>query len=248
MNRTVWSATCAVLVCLALSGACGVKAPAGPEKDSLADGTPRKGLVCHQAQQSPTVDGWLDDWQGADSLLLDDTSAVADPNRVKIFTLWDRNYLYVGYEVQDHYLVGLQSERDHKALYKDDMIEVLIDPRRDCTDKWLEDDIVYHVNVLGQVKDDRGTPEGASDAAWQSQGQWAVGHEGTLNDSTDLDQGFSVELAIPWKEIGVTPRPGATVGINFAAGDAEGPEEHLWDWCGAHPFRQPAVYGVLRLE
>lgn len=248
MNRSARNVAFAVLVALALSGACSVTPPAGPEKDKLADGTPRKRLVCRKAQQSPAVDGWLDEWQGADSLQLDDTAAVADPNRVKIFTLWDQNYLYVGYEVEDRYLVGFQTERDHKALYKDDMIEVLLDPRRDATDQWLEDDIVYHVNVLGQVKDDRGTPEGKSDATWQSQGQWAVGIQGTLNDSTDQDTGFSVELAIPWKEIGVTPRPGVTVGINFATGDAEGPDEHLWDWCGASPFRQPAVYGVLRLE
>lgn len=248
MKRSAGSTAVYLLVLLAMSSACSVKPPAGPEKDILGDGTQRKTIVSRKAAQELTVDGWLDDWSGADSILLDDPAQVADPNRVKIFTLWDENYLYVGYEVRDRYLAGFQTERDHKALYKDDMIEVLLDPRRDATDKWLEDDIVYHVNVLGQVKDDRGTPEGKSDAAWQSQAQFAVGLEGSLNDSTDLDTGFSVELAVPWSEIGISPRPGATVGINFAAGDAEGPDEHLWDWCGANPFRQPAAYGVLRLE
>jgi len=128
------------------------------------------------------------------------------------------------------------------------MVEVLLDPRRDATDQWLEDDIVYHVNILGQVKDDRGSPEGKSDAGWQSAAVFAVRTDGTINDSTDLDRGYTVELAVPWSEIGQTPEPGLTLGINLAAGDAEGPEEHLWDWSGANPFRQPSVYGLLKLE
>jgi hypothetical protein len=57
-----------------------------------------------------------------------------------------------------------------------------------------------------------------------------------------------VELAVPWSEIGKKPAPGVTLGIDLATGDAEGVAEHLWDWCGAHPFRQPSAYGVLVLE
>ena len=210
---------------------------------------PDRKTICRKAPSTIMVDGIIENtWQAAETMRLDDSADIPDPNRVKIYTLWDENYLYVAYEVTDRYLVGFQTERDHKALYKDDMIEVLLDPRRDATDLWLEDDIVYHVNILGQVKDDRGTPEGRSDATWQSDALFAVIYDGTLNDSTDLDQGFSVELAVPWSEIGKKPIPGETLGINFAAGDAEGTDEHLWDWCGAHPFRQPSVYGVLELE
>ena len=206
-------------------------------------------IVCLKAGSAIEVDGIIEDaWQAAETMSLDDPADIPDPNGVQIYTLWDENYLYVAYEVRDRYLVGLQTERDHKALYKDDMIEVLLDPRQDATDLWLEDDIVYHVNILGQVKDDRGTPEGKSDATWQSEALFAVTCQGTLNDSTDLDQGFRVELAVPWSEIGKKPVPGETLGINFAAGDAEGADEHLWDWCGAHPFRQPSAYGVLKLQ
>jgi len=209
----------------------------------------RKSLVCRRLYGLIEVDGIIETaWRLADTLRLDDPAEIADPNQVKIYTLWDDRCLYVAYNVQDKYLVARQTQRDHKELYKDDMIEVLIDPRRDATDQWLEDDIVYHVNLLGQVKDDRGTPEGKSDPTWNSEARFAVSYQGTLNDSIDTDTGFSVELAVPWSEIGKTPGPGVTIGINFAAGDAEGPGEHLWDWCGAHPFRQPTVYGVLELQ
>jgi hypothetical protein len=209
-------------------------------------------LVCRKTPVAVRVDGRIENlWQAADTLRLDDPADVSDPNQVKIYTLWDENYLYVAYEVADRCLVGFQTERDHKALYKDDMIEVLLDPRRDATDLWLEDDIVYHINVLGQAKDDRGTPGGTaamSDASWQSAALFAVQYEGSLNDSTDLDRGYCVELAVPWSEIGKIPAVGVKLGIDFASGDAEGVEEHLWDWCGAHPFRQPGVYGALLLE
>ena len=205
-------------------------------------------LYCTRAPAEVTLDGKLEEWESADTMRLDDPGESPDPNQVKIYTLWDEKYLYIAYQVDDRYLVGYQTERDHRALYKDDMIEVLFDPRKDATDLWLEDDIVYHINVLGQVKDDRGSPEGISDAGWQSEALFAVRYDGTLNDSTDLDRGFRVELAVPWDEIGMVPSAGMSLGINFAAGDAEGPDENLWDWCGAHPFRQPSAYGRLELK
>ena len=208
-------------------------------------------LVCPRSGGPIAVDGKIEDaWSWAGRLMLDDPADVADPNAVRIYTVWDENYLYVAYEVVDMYLVGYQTERDHKTLYRDDMIEVLLDPRQDRTDLWLDDDIVYHVNLLGQVKDDRGTPGGRpqdSDATWNSRALFAAVFDGTLNDSSDTDRGFCVELAVPWSEIGKSPDTGVKLGINFASGDAEGPEEHLWDWCGAHPFRQPSVYGTLVL-
>ena len=226
-----------------------VQATGDQAAPALTAGQPGKILLCRKAPSAVVVDGRIENlWQAADSLRLDDPADVSDPNQVKIYALWNENYLYVAYSVADRYLVGFQTERDHKTLYKDDMIEVLLDPRRDATDLWLEDDIVYHVNVLGQVKDDRGTPEGKSDALWQSAALFAVQYDGTLNDSTDLDRGYCVELAVPWSEIGKTPAAGVKLGIDFASGDAEGVEEHLWDWCGAHPFRQPSVYGALLLE
>jgi hypothetical protein len=205
-------------------------------------------LLCARAPAEVAIDGKLEEWEAADTMRLDDPVESLDPDQVKIYTLWDEKYLYIAYQVDDRYLVGHQTERDHRALYKDDMIEVLLDPRKDATDLWLEDDIVYHINVLGQVKDDRGNPEGISDATWQSEALFAVIYDGTLNDSTDLDRGFCVELAVPWDEIGMVPSAGMSLGINFAAGDAEGPDENLWDWCGAHPFRQPSAYGRLELK
>jgi len=209
---------------------------------------PRRSLECRKVPGTIVLDGRIEEWQSADTLRLDDPAVVSDPNQVKIYTLWDARYLYIAYEVKDRYLVGYQTRRDHRALYKDDMIEVLLDPRKDAGQLWLEDDIVYHINVLCQVKDDRGTPQGISDATWQSDALFAVSYQGSLNFSNDRDVGFNVELAVPWSEIGLKPAPGVTLGINFAAGDAEGLDEHLWDWCGAHPFRQPSAYGLLRLK
>ncbi len=211
----------------------------------------RRKITAPRSPAEVLIDGRLTEWAGADTLRLDDTSAVDDPNRVKISTMWDDQYLYLAFQVVDHHLVSLQLERDHQELYKDDMIEVLFDPRMDFTDQWLEDDIVYHVNMMGQVKDDRGTADGdpaASDASWQSAAHFATQSLGIPNEEAAPDSGFNVELAVPWQELGVTPVPGLTIGINLAAGDAEGPEEHLWDWSGARPFRQPAAYGLLELR
>jgi Carbohydrate family 9 binding domain-like len=228
------------------------KTPSTVEKQSRKSvsesSAARHKIFCSKTAAAVKIDGKVEEWGNADTFRLDDPGESVDPNQVKIYTLWDENHLYIAYEVADRYLEGYQTERDHRALYKDDMIEVLLDPRKDATDLWLEDDIVYHINILGQVKDDRGTPEGISDAGWQSEALFDVTLQGSLNDSTDLDRGFCVELAVPWEEIGLEPLAGVTLGINFAVGDAEGADENLWDLCGASPFRQPSVYGRLELK
>ena len=156
-----------IVFLLMLLAACSNEKDQPSAKNYTAGG--EKILECPRVRSAIIVDGEIEDaWTVAGKLLLDDPADVADPNDVIIYVMWDESYLYAGFDVSDKILAGFQTVRDHKALYKDDMIEVLIDPRQDRTDQWLEDDIVYHVNVLGQVKDDRGTPEGISDATWNS--------------------------------------------------------------------------------
>jgi len=127
------------------------------------------------------------------------------------------------------------------------MAELLIDAENDKDSCWDADDIVYHINLYGQKKDDRGTPDCRSDASWNGVAEIAVRYSGTLNDSTDVDQGYIVEMNIPWAETGQKPKKGLALGINFAIGDHDGRGRQLFDWAGAMPYRSPYAYGNLIL-
>lgn len=111
----------------------------------------------------------------------------------------------------------------------------------------LEDDIMYHINLLEHKKDDRGTAQGESDRRWNGEAKYAVVLNGSLNDSSDVDTGYTVELAIPWHELDLRPALGLTFGLNVANGDNDGKGRQLFDWMGTWPFRSPDQFGKLIL-
>lgn len=185
------------------------------------------------------------DWTAADPLRME--QADASDNSTVIRSCWDCDSLYLLFEVRDRDLRACQTEKDHPQLFLDDMVEVLIDADNDKAPGWKEDDIVYHINILGAKKDDRGTALYTSDAGWDGRASYAVTLRGTLNDPSDRDEGYTVTMAIPWQEIGRLPAAGLEIGINFANGDNDGHGRQLYNWCHADPMRSPEVFGVLRL-
>jgi len=193
------------------------------------------------------IDGSLSEWAAADSVEITDRNGLSK-NILSLRSHWDNDFLYLGFRVADSDLRAYQTQKDHKELYLDDMVEFLIDANHDATEKWSPDDIVYHINLLGQKKDDRGTPTGKSDATWDGNVKYAIEMSGTLNDTTDTDEGYTVEVAIPWSELGVIPYKNLIVGLNFANGDNDGKGRQLFDWVSASPFRSPDVFGDLILE
>lgn len=173
--------------------------------------------------------------------------AISD-NKVNVYSLWDVDSLYFAFEVEDNNLIAFQKEKDHPSLYLDDMVEILIDAHNDKNECWGVDDIVYHINVLGQKKDDRGTQDCSSDPTWDGNANYKVWVFGTLNDTADVDKGYRVEIAIPWSELGLCPETVMKIGVNFANGDNDGNGRQLFDWSGAWPLRTPSQYGSLMLK
>ena len=185
------------------------------------------------------------DWSDADCVFFEDKT-ISD-NNTSVKTFWDWDSLYFRFEVEDNDLRAYQIEQDHPKLYLDDMVEILIDANNNKTPCWTIDDIVYHINILGMKKDDRGTLDCQSDPQWNGRALYTIQLHGTLNNSTDVDSGYVVELTIPWTELGVTPKLGMTMGINFANSDNDGNGRQLYNWCNADPIRSPHLFGTIIL-
>ena len=185
-------------------------------------------------------------WQTAEPVFFAKPS-VSD-NKVGVRSLWSSDSLYLLFEVEDKELRAYQQEKDHPALYLDDMVEVLIDAFNDKDDCWATDDIVYHINLQGQKKDDRGTKNCTSDSTWDGKANYAVTLSGTLNDPSDTDQGYQVEIALPWRELQVSPEAEKKIGINFAIGDNDGNGRQLFSWSEVWPMRTPSGFGTLVLK
>jgi hypothetical protein len=233
MTRYAW-----VFLILGLVASCA-------EIDDVAQ---EKTLTSMYVSRPVQIDGNLQEWPAElDTLYLTDRENLSD-NVMIVKSVWSLANLYLAFQVSDFDLRAYQTELDHKKLFLDDMVEFLLDTQMDRSEKWLADDIIYHINLLDQKKDDRGTASGESDASWHGSAVYDVSLQGTLYDTTDSDQGYVVEVAVPWPEIGRKPEAGLEMGLNVACGDNDGKGRMLFDWVNAWPTRSPNVFGTLVLE
>ncbi len=204
-------------------------------------------LVCNYTVKPVIIDANLDEWDRAKTITFKDRSGGSE-NVVSVKSLWDSQNLYLAFVVKDKNLLAKQQEIDHEELALDDIVEFLIDSKNTKDSCWSGDDFVYHINLFGQKKDDRGNSACESDWRWNGDAVYAVLLNGTLNDTTDIDEGYVVEISIPWTEVGVVPVAGLKIGVNFACDDRNGNQSTFFDWMRANPFRSPYAFGDIVLK
>lgn len=240
---------------------------------------PPKHYICYRTNGEISIDGKLDEkeWD-----LVDWTDTFVDIegdkqplpyHKTKVKMLWDDNYLYIAAQLEEPHLWATYTERE-SVIYHENNFEVFIDPNGD-THNYYE----YEVNALGTEWDlmmtmpyrYNGLPINAWDIAGLKAG---IDLQGTLNDPSDIDKGWTVELALPWETIkeSATRGPGPFAGdqwrINFSrvqwkldVVDGEytktiNPEtgtpypEHNWVWSPQHviDMHKPEYWGVLQLS
>ena len=116
--------------------------------------------------------------------------------------LWDEQYLYILAKLEEPHIWASLKMRD-TIVYYDDAFEVFIDPDGDGHNYYE-----FQVNAFNTLWDlfmlwpyrEKQGPNFLSE--WDAKGiQHAVHIEGSLNDASDLDAHWTVEIAIPWKAI-----------------------------------------------
>lgn len=134
---------------------------------------------------------------------------------------WDDNCLYIAAEMDEPHVWATLTQRD-SVIFHDNDFEVFIDPDGDHHDYYE-----LEINALNTVWDLR-LPRPYRDGGtaineWDIAGlRTAVHVDGTLNDPRDIDRGWSVEIAIPWRALAefssvpAPPRDGDQWRINFS--------------------------------
>ena len=261
-----------------------VLTPRGPEGEApLADVdlSGEEGVRSYGAlwtEGPPVIDGVLDDpaWAAAGwTEPFGDISGPEEPvprYRTEAKILWDEGFLYVGARLEEPHLWATLRERD-AIIYRDHDFEVFLDPDGDGLN-YFE----LEINALGTEFDlflDKPYQDGGrAEIDWGMPGLRSAVHlEGTLNDPSDEDRGWSVEIAIPWsdlvppgEEAAAPPHPGDEWRVNFSrvqwplevVGEgyrkaeeptSENPHpEDNWVWSpqGEIDMHVPAHWGVLR--
>lgn len=184
---------------------------------------------------APALDGVLDDacWARDAAVLrgfvsLDGARSASPPTDARL--CWDDARLYVGVrcvEPQVKSLLARCTARDD-GVWRDDCVELFLDTNLDRTS-------YYHVivNSIGTVYDET-VPGGP---AWNADLQVAA--------RVGEDE-WTVELAIPWSDLGGAPESGATWGVNVGRERYAGATD-LSAWSSTYgTFLVPDRFGTLR--
>lgn len=231
------------------------------------------GYVCNKASHALSMNGRLDDpaWKLApwttDFVDIEGHLKPLPRHRTRAKMLWDDSYLYIGAELTEPHVWATHTVHD-SVIFEDNDFEVFLDPDGD-NHNYYE----LEINALNTTWDLR-LPKAYRDGGpalneWEIPGmKTAVSIQGTLNDPSDIDKSWTVELALPWKPLGEyatcpsPPRPGDQWRINFSRVEwdtdvVEGKykkipnrPEHNWVWSpqGVIDMHQPEMWGYVQFS
>jgi len=176
-------------------------------------------------------------WDGSDDL--DVTWQVA----------WDDAYLYFAFTVIDE--VHSQSQTGNQT-FRGDSLELQIDANRagDLGPALSADDF--------QISLSPGDLGGLPPSAWLFQGTASgemidapAGHTIAVA-ARPIAGGYTLEAAIPWHDLGLTPAPGLVIGLAVNANDNDHPgtaaQELMKSNAPGRRFGDPTTWGTLTLQ
>jgi len=186
-----------------------------------------KNYVCYRTDTPPSLDGTLADpvWQLAPwtEFFVD---IEGDLKPVPLLTtrakmLWDAKYFYIGASLQEPHVWATLTEKN-SIIFNDNDFEIFIDPDGD-NHNYYEFEInalntIWELTLVRPYKDGGPPLHGTNIEGLRS----AVHVVGTINDPSDVDRGWSLEVAIPWEGLrrygarNIPPEHGDQWRINFS--------------------------------
>lgn len=176
-------------------------------------------IAADYLENPPTIDGDIGDWSGT---IYSMGEVVYGPgyyaNALDLFgefkIAWDEQYLYLGVIVRDTKFV---QNADGYYIYLGDSLELLLDTdlAGDYASETLSSDDFQIGFSPGDLRDNN---PGAEAFLW-----YPKGDAGTLSSARVggrlTDDGYMMEVALPWSELGVTPLNGQTFGFLLSVSD-----------------------------
>ena len=175
----------------------------------------------------PIIDGNLNEaaWSESATLssFIDITGQTSMPDSISttVQLMWDDDALYIGAYLREPHVWGTLTKRNSIIFHENDF-EVFIDPDADFH-RYHELEInalgtIWELTLMSPYRD--GGPYTIPDNFPGI--RTAVQVHGSLNDPSDIDAGWSVEIAMPWKDLKLLhdldqiPTDGAVWKMNFS--------------------------------
>ncbi len=199
---------------------------------------PAEATVCvRQASRPPEIDGKADGvWVDAESNAIANVAySPASDERdfsASFKTMYDSEALYLLVDVADDKLVN-----DSDEFWLDDAVEVFLDADNSKSESYEDGDYGYNFSwdasapTLGETKHDQ--------------------TEGVKYAFAKTDDGYRVEIKLPWSTLGTTPRPGGQIGLDVHVNDDDdgGDRDTKLMWCTTddNAWQNPSALGTGNL-
>lgn len=192
---------------------------------------------CPYAEGPVAVDGVLReaDWQAAPLVTGFTWYNGSDLLAVQAFVrvLHDDERLYFGVVCDEpliEKLVPVAQARDTHAVFDGEAIEIFVDPKHDGN--YYQ----FAANAAGSVWDSR-----FSDTSWDAE----VDAAASLDPAAEQ---WSLELAVPWRDLGIKPTAGAVIGFNVCRDRYLGTAREWSNWAQTKAnFHDPERFAHLVL-
>jgi hypothetical protein len=182
--------------------------------------------------------------------------------RTRAKLAWDQEFLYIAAELEEPNLWASYAKHDMVIFHEHDF-EVFLDPDSDQLHYFEFEinakNVCWDLYLLKPYRQG-----GAADNSWEVPGlKTAVHLKGTLNNPSDRDEGWTLEIAFPWSAFNRgprparPPRPGETWRINFSRVEwplkvekgtyvKSGPEDNwVWSPQGVINMHVPEKWGYV---
>lgn len=171
---------------------------------------PRPIAYACRAATPPTIDGRLDEdlWRRTPSNDIKlSREGAASPVTATAWLAWNETHLFLALRCQDIDILARETGRDDPLLPADEVVELFLDPVGDGR-RWIELEVspagaIYDLEITARPGR---TPHFAGDSSWNATGlKVAVELNGTIDaprgNTIDQDQGWTVELALPFADL-----------------------------------------------
>lgn len=203
-----------------------------------------KELGCFFVDRAVTVDARLPEpeWRFAPLQTVENSSS-ADDTELSVRTLWNDDYLYLAFQVENSCpqrpgASGPASLADTKAA------TFWVEVRKEQDSTWPSGETACHITLINpQLENRRGTNDAVKTSRYGT-AAGVVRRLKTTRNKTAWRAAYLVELALPWKEAGITPVPGKKMRVelvNIQKGV-------FFNGAGDWSFRIPGAFVNLVLE
>ena len=184
----------------------------------------KKKIRIHRTSTTPKIDGDIKgkEWKKArwSDFFVDISDSSIPHLKTRFKMQWDSNFLYIAAFLEEPNLWASLKNHDD-IIFNDNDFEVFLDPNNDA-EQYFEIEINAFNTVMDLFMNKPYKKGGKYEMGWNSEGmKTAIKLHGTLNNNSDVDKGWSIEMAIPFnclKREGRLSHPtiGSTWRINFS--------------------------------